>query len=289
MKILIRNIRNYVGLSQEEFAERLGVTFATINRWENDRAKPARLAQEMLYEFCREMNIPVCDMLIQRIREEAERISVDSGRVILYHGSKSGIEGRIAPLSRRQCDFGRGFYMGTEPMQPLTLISGYEKSRFYIVSVSTEGLNSLEVPPDLSWAMVVAYNRGKMDGIRGSRLFDEYRRMCTDRDLIIGSIADDRMFYVLDNFFLGNITDLALVKSLSFLELGRQYAAVSSAGCNAVRVEKEIEISYLEKKFLQDVSENNRIKGVSTANEICRNYRREGRFFDEILSDGEEG
>lgn len=147
MKILIRNIRNYVGLSQEEFAERLGVTFATINRWENDRAKPARLAQEMLYEFCREMNIPVCDMLIQRIREEAERISVDSGRVILYHGSKSGIEGRIAPLSRRQCDFGRGFYMGTEPMQPLTLISGYEKSRFYIVSVSTEGLNSLEVPP----------------------------------------------------------------------------------------------------------------------------------------------
>lgn len=289
MKILIRNIRNYVGLSQEEFAERLGVTFATINRWENDRAKPARLAQEMLYEFCREMNIPVCDMLIQRIREEAERISVDSGRVILYHGSKSGIEGRIAPLSRRQCDFGRGFYMGTEPMQPLTLISGYEKSRFYIVSVSTEGLNSLEVPPDLSWAMVVAYNRVKMDGIRGSRLFDEYRRMCTDRDFIIGSIADDRMFYVLDNFFLGNITDLALVKSLSFLELGRQYAAVSSAGCNAVRVEKEIEISYLEKKFLQDVSENNRIKGVSTANEICRNYRREGRFFDEILSDGEEG
>ncbi len=289
MKTLIRNIRNYVGLSQEEFAERLGVTFATINRWENDRAKPARLAQEMLYEFCREMNIPVCDMLIQRIREEAERISVDGGRVILYHGSKSGIEGRIAPLSRRQCDFGRGFYMGTDPMQPLTLISGYEKSRFYIVSVSTEGLNSLEVPPDLSWAMVVAYNRGKMDGIMGSRLFDEYRRMCTDRDFIIGSIADDRMFYVLDNFFLGNITDLALVKSLSSLELGRQYAAVSSAGCNAVRVEKELEISYLEKKFLQDVSENNRIKGVSTANEICRNYRREGRFFDEILSDGEEG
>lgn len=289
MKTLIRNIRNYVGLSQEEFAERLGVTFATINRWENDRAKPARLAQEMLYEFCREMNIPVCDMLIQRIREEAERISVDGGRVILYHGSKSGIEGRIAPLSRRQCDFGRGFYMGTDPMQPLTLISGYEKSRFYIVSVSTEGLNSLEVPPDLSWAMVVAYNRGKMDGIMGSRLFDEYRRMCTDRDFIIGSIADDRMFYVLDNFFLGNITDLALVKSLSSLELGRQCAAVSSAGCNAVRVEKELEISYLEKKFLQDVSENNRIKGVSTANEICRNYRREGRFFDEILSDGEEG
>lgn len=289
MKTLIKDIRNFAGLSQQEFACRLGVTFATINRWENDRAKPTRLAQEMLYEFCREMNVPVCDMLLRRIREEAERICVDSGRVLLYHGSKSGIEGRIAPVSRAQCDFGRGFYMGTDPLQPLTLISGYEKSRFYIVSLATTGLNSLEVPPDLTWAMVVAYNRGKMDGIRGSRLFDRYRTMCRGRDFIIGSIADDRMFYVLDNFFLGNITDLALVKSLSSLELGWQYAAVSPAGCDAVRIEKEVEISYLEKRFLQDVSENNRIKGVSTANEICRNYRREGRFFDEILSGGEEG
>lgn len=32
--------------------------------------------------------------------------------VILYHGSKSGIHGSIAPVSRKQCDFGKGFYMG---------------------------------------------------------------------------------------------------------------------------------------------------------------------------------
>jgi len=32
----------------------------------------------------------------------------------LYHGSKSGLSGVIAPVSRDVCDFGRGFYMGTE-------------------------------------------------------------------------------------------------------------------------------------------------------------------------------
>lgn len=32
----------------------------------------------------------------------------------LYHGSKSGLTGTIAPVSRDVCDFGRGFYMGTE-------------------------------------------------------------------------------------------------------------------------------------------------------------------------------
>ena len=30
----------------------------------------------------------------------------------LYHGSKSGLGGNIAPTSRDACDFGRGFYMG---------------------------------------------------------------------------------------------------------------------------------------------------------------------------------
>lgn len=32
--------------------------------------------------------------------------------MILYHGSKSGIKGDIAPNSRDACDFRQGFYMG---------------------------------------------------------------------------------------------------------------------------------------------------------------------------------
>ena len=32
----------------------------------------------------------------------------------LFHGSRAGIAGRIAPSSRAECDFGKGFYLGTE-------------------------------------------------------------------------------------------------------------------------------------------------------------------------------
>jgi len=91
------------------------------------------------------------------------------------------------------------------------------------------------------------------------------------------------MFYVLDNFFQGNITDKALVMSLSALQLGKQYVAVSQKGCDAIRVENEIPLSYLEKQCLKDVSEENRIKGINLANQICRDYRREGLYFDELL------
>lgn len=41
---LIREFRQLLGLTQEQFAAHLGVTLPTINRWENDRSKPSPLA-----------------------------------------------------------------------------------------------------------------------------------------------------------------------------------------------------------------------------------------------------
>lgn len=41
---LVRELRSRLGLTQEKMAARLGVTFPTINRWENGRVKPSPLA-----------------------------------------------------------------------------------------------------------------------------------------------------------------------------------------------------------------------------------------------------
>jgi len=45
---LVRELREQTGLTQEKFAAKLGVTFPTINRWENGRAKPSPLAMEKI-------------------------------------------------------------------------------------------------------------------------------------------------------------------------------------------------------------------------------------------------
>ena len=289
MQILIKQIREHLNISQTELAEQLNVTFATVNRWENGRAVPNKLAQTKLYEICKENDVPVYDITLNRIANAAKDISLSEGRVLLYHGSKSGIVGKIEPKSRSQCDFGKGFYMGTDPSQALTLICDYDKSKFYIVSVDTTTLNTIEVPADIEWAMLVAYHRGRMEMIKDTPLYEKYRKMSENKDLVIGSIANDRMFYVIDNFFIGNITDAALVGSLSALQLGKQYVAVSQKGCDAVRIEAEVELSHLERMFIQEVAEKNRAKGVSLANDICRNYRRKGLFFDEILEKAQNG
>ena len=289
MQNLIKQIRTYLNISQTEFAEQLNVTFTTVNRWENGRAVPNKLAQTQLYDLCKAKSVPVYDMTLAKIADTAKAVELEEGRVLLYHGSKSGINGFIQPISRKQCDFGSGFYMGTEPVQALTLICDFEKSKFYIVSVDTNELVQLDVPADIDWAMFVAFHRGKMEKIKDTSFYNKYRSMAQNKDLVIGSISNDRMFFVIDNFFVGTITDAALVNSLSALQLGRQYVAVSQKACDAVRIEKEITISHLERLFLREVSAENRTKGVSLANDICKNYRREGKFFDEILDEAKVG
>ena len=289
MKSLLKQIRDHLNMNQTELAELLNVTFATVNRWENGRAVPNKLAQTTLYEICKDNSVPVYDITLNRIANVANDIVLPNNRIILYHGSKSGIEGKVEPKSRSQCDFGKGFYMGTDPSQALTLICDYDKSKLYIVSVDLSDLNKIEVPADIEWAMLVAYHRGRMEKIKGTALYEKYRKMADNKDLVIGSIANDRMFYVIDNFFIGNVTDAALVGSLSALQLGKQYVAVTQKGCDAVRIEAEVEISHLERLFMKEVAEANRAKGVSLANDICKNYRREGLFFDEILERAQNG
>lgn len=44
----IKKTRLILGLTQEEFAHRLGVTLCTVNRWENNKSAPSRLAQLQL-------------------------------------------------------------------------------------------------------------------------------------------------------------------------------------------------------------------------------------------------
>lgn len=60
---LVRELRERTGLTQEKFAARLGVTFPTINRWENGRAKPSPLAMQKIEELLRSMGERGTDLL----------------------------------------------------------------------------------------------------------------------------------------------------------------------------------------------------------------------------------
>lgn len=108
----------------------------------------------------------------------------------------------------------------------------------------------------LDWALLVALNRGKMESVKNSQIYHRFVNMSKDGDMMIGYIADDRMFVVPDRFFDGEIM-------------------------------KEQELSEADWGRLKEISECNRSAGIAIAEDNCRKSRREGRYFDEILKAGE--
>jgi putative transcriptional regulator len=47
----VRSLRRELKMTQEEFAHELGITVGTVNRWENGRFRPSKLARATLLEF----------------------------------------------------------------------------------------------------------------------------------------------------------------------------------------------------------------------------------------------
>lgn len=52
---LVREVRKQLGISQEDLAHALGVSFATVNRWENAKTSPSKLARTQFNLFCEDM------------------------------------------------------------------------------------------------------------------------------------------------------------------------------------------------------------------------------------------
>lgn len=67
--VLIRELRARLGLTQEKFAARLGVSFPTINRWENGRSVPSPLALQRVEQILREMKDRGKDLLVEHFPE----------------------------------------------------------------------------------------------------------------------------------------------------------------------------------------------------------------------------
>lgn len=58
----VLEVRGRLLISQEQLAEEIGVSFATINRWEAGRNEPSFLAQRKFNDFCEKKGITFDDV-----------------------------------------------------------------------------------------------------------------------------------------------------------------------------------------------------------------------------------
>ena len=63
---ILKSIRSELKITQEELAHSVHVSFSTVNRWENKKAIPNRMARALILDFCEKSN--VSNELIEGIR-----------------------------------------------------------------------------------------------------------------------------------------------------------------------------------------------------------------------------
>ena len=73
MKDLILEIRNWLNVSQEDLAKMIGISYATVNRWENGHSQPNKAAQLRLYDICRERGVDLEDIIRRKIGKSAQQ------------------------------------------------------------------------------------------------------------------------------------------------------------------------------------------------------------------------
>lgn len=205
--------------------------------------------------------------------------------IILYHGSRGGIQGNIQPKSRPRCDFGYGFYMGTNEIQAKTLVASDVNPYFYKLNVKLSKIPASRIlkVKDLEWAYFVLYNRGKLESVKDTSFYKKYQNMGRNKDFIVGPIADDNMSRVIKEFVNNKITDKALLECLKVIDYGVQFVAKTSLACSLIEKVSELQMTEEETIPLIIKSAELRQDGLNSAEKMIWKFRRKGKYFDEIL------
>lgn len=96
----LKSIREILGFSQSELAEKIGVEQVTISRTELKKTEPSARLLEAVYSFAFDKNIK-----INKLKEMFWRDDLGANEKLLFHGAKTEIDGEMhfAPVSGHWC------------------------------------------------------------------------------------------------------------------------------------------------------------------------------------------
>lgn len=213
-----------------ELSEATRISRTTLNAIEK-RGSATDEVCEKLYSYIYKRNYRINSVKEELIREKYGNV--------LFHGSKSGLSDITVSGSRKNCDFGNGFYLGQTYNQALSFVCEYDRASVYSFRYSLEGLKCVEFDCSLDWMIAICYFRGTIKNYAESETVRKVIKKTEDADVIIAPIADNKMFYVMSQFAEGEINADAAIHSLSASRLGLQYIIKSDRALeNLVPVER---------------------------------------------------
>ena len=219
------------------------------------------------------------------IRNIKERLNKKGDELILYHGSRGGIEGDIKPESRSRCDFGRGFYMGTNPQQVKGLVVEDASPVLYTIRLPLSEVNpdNILFLEDEKWLYAILAHRGRVEEFNGLKAAEEIKAECLEYDFLIGSIADDRMNEAMKRFAENGLTDEGLKGCLESVNYGVQVVAKTQRACRMLEIISERDISGKEADDIRRYIIQKRQESKDVVDKMSREYVRKGLYLSEII------
>ena len=276
----LKSIREILGFSQSELAEKIGVEQVTISRTELKKTEPSARLLEAVYSFAFDKNIK-----INKLKEMFWRDDLGANEKLLFHGAKTEIDGEIdIHKGRKNNDFGQGFYTGESYEQAISFVSGFGNSSVYYIRFDDRDLKCKRYEVNQEWMMTIAYYRGTLDEYKDHPAVKALIEQSRNCDYIIAPIADNRMFQIINSFIAGDLTDEQCKHCLAATNLGMQYIFLTEKAVSQIKLTERCYISNNEREYYKNIRLEESKLGDDKVKLAKRQYRGQGRYIDEILS-----
>ena len=244
----VKLIRELLNLSQEQFAQKIGVDPITVARWETGKMDTKESNIEKIYTFAFNNNIFINEIKAQLYYEDL----TNENKLVLCHGAKNIIEGNIdIEHSKNNNDFAKGFYCCESFEQSSLFVSGFDTSSVYILSFNPQNLSSIEYKVNQEWMLTIAYFRGRLNSYDDHPVIKNLINKLENIDYLVAPIADNRMFRIIDSFIEGEITDEQCIHCLAATNLGFQYVFKTERALSHVKIFERCYLCSKEKEKYQ--------------------------------------
>lgn len=275
----IEVILTLLEMTIQEFANEVGVSYSTVCRWKEPGETVSLANLEKIYEYAFKKRIR-----LNKIKEQLFREECLENHVLLFHGAKTDISGDISvEKSRKNNDFGRGFYCGESLEQSAMFVSNFPHASLYMLDFDKTGMRELRLGVEQDWMLMIAFFRGKLTAYENHPMIRRILNRLNGIDYVVAPIADNRMFQIIDSFIEGEITDVQCQHCLSATNLGNQYVFLTQRAADRIQVLRKCYLASVEKEAY--ISIRSEDSGVSNdkVKIARRQYRGQGKYIEDIL------
>ena len=278
----LKFISSFLSITYDRLANLMDIPFETISRIVNESLYPSDDLLEKIYSFIFDKGIKLNQIKVEAYKRKHN--------VLLFHGSKSIVVGKPSfEYSRKNVDFGVGFYLGDNYEQSLEFISQTKQGNLYVFSCDYKGLKILELDVSLDWMLYIAYCRQRLEEYSDTAKYQSIKDMLNDYDVVIAPIADNRMFTTIDDFVNSAISSKQAMHALKDLSLGKQIVFKTKKALKRLKMLETLYVCKKEKALAKEKKIQKIFDSESYIVNAYKTYKRQGLYIEEIFNDEKDG